>query len=96
MSHHGGHGYTKTKEIRKERRARAELVAQETGWSKLSIEEKLARLPEGGANKQRAKLLGQLQKQKDEAAQKVAAKAAEKVAKDEAKAETAKKKTSKK
>ena len=44
-----------TQTIRAERRARAE--ARQAEYNKLSLEEKLARLPKDGANKQRARLL---------------------------------------
>lgn len=44
MSHHGGHGYTRTQAIRAERRLRAEEVAKETGYSDLSLEDKLKRV----------------------------------------------------
>jgi hypothetical protein len=44
MSHHGGKGYPCTQQIRSERRERAEQVAQESGYSKLSTAEKLARV----------------------------------------------------
>ena len=61
MSHHGNRGYTKTKQIRIERRDRAALVAKESGYSALSLQEKLARLPVGGAKRQRARLEAQIQ-----------------------------------
>lgn len=98
MAHHGGRGLTKTAQIRKERRERAERVAEETGWSKLSIDEKLARLPEGGANKQRARLLKQKEELEKKAAEKVAEKEVERAKKEakEAKVESPKKKSSKK
>lgn len=41
MSHHGGRGYTKTKQIRSERRVLAEQVAAESGFSKLTTQQKL-------------------------------------------------------
>jgi hypothetical protein len=46
------------KNHRAERRKAAE--ARQAEYDKLSLEEKLARLPPDGANKQRAKLLKQL------------------------------------
>jgi len=64
MAHSGGRGYTRTKQIRKERRERAAKVAEETGWSKLSLQEQLDRLPKDGAKKQRARILAKLEKQK--------------------------------
>lgn len=51
-------GFTITKSIRAERRARAEAMQAE--YNKLSLEEKIARLPKDGAKKQRARLLKQL------------------------------------
>ena len=47
-------GMPVTQAIRAERRARAESMKKE--YDKLSLEEKLARLPKDGANKQRARL----------------------------------------
>jgi len=48
-----------TQTIRAERRAKAE--ARQAEYDKLSLEEKIARLPKDGANKQRARLLNQLE-----------------------------------
>jgi len=63
LSHHGGKGYPCTQQIRAERRDRAEQVAQESGYSKLSTADKLARVQafiavpgNGAAAKQIAKL----------------------------------------
>ena len=60
MSHHGKHGYPKTKQIRSELRKAAEELQAE--YNKLSLEEKIARLPpEPGAQKQRKRLLALLE-----------------------------------
>jgi hypothetical protein len=48
-----------TQSIRAERRAKAEEMQEE--YSKLSLDEKIARLPKDGAVKQRARLLKQLE-----------------------------------
>jgi len=71
MSHHGGKGYPRTQQIRAERRDRAEQVAQESGYNKLSTAEKLSRVQafiavpgNGKAAKQIAKLEKQLAKEK--------------------------------
>lgn len=48
-----------TKAIRAERRAKAEAMQAE--YNKLSLEEKIARLPKDGAKKQRARLMKQLE-----------------------------------
>ena len=52
------HGFTKTKAIKEERRKQAELANAE--YNKLTTAEKLARLPVGGAKKQRARLEAKL------------------------------------
>lgn len=69
---------TITAQIRSERQARA--TQRQAEYNKLSLQEKLARLPEPGAKKQRARLLGLIQAEKDKAAKK-AAEAADKTAK---------------
>jgi hypothetical protein len=63
-------GYTVTKQIRLERRARAEQIAIESGWSKLTLQQQLAKLPEGGASRQRARIQLRLQNQENEAVHK--------------------------
>lgn len=73
-------GYTVTQQIRAERRARAAQIAIESGWSKLTLQQQLDRLPVGGANKQRARILLTMQNQENAAAQKAEqAKVAEQV-----------------
>gem|GEM_PF-4288489 len=71
MAHKGGHGYPKTKKIREERREQAEALATETGYSKLTTQEKLERVlafiavpGNGAAKKQRARLEKLLSKEK--------------------------------
>lgn len=56
---------TITKAIRAERRAFAEKLHDE--YNKLTLQQKLDRLPVGGAKKQRARLEAQLQKQQEKA-----------------------------
>lgn len=56
-------GIPVTKAIREMRRQRAEK--RQADYDKLSLQEKLDRLPEGGANKQRAKLEVLLKKQQE-------------------------------
>jgi len=64
MSHHGHRGFPVTKQMRSERRKRAEEMQAE--YDKLTLEQKLAKLPpEPGAKKQRARLLLLIQKKKD-------------------------------
>lgn len=58
---------TKTQQIRAERRAAAE--ARQAEYNKLSLAEKLAKLPENGAKKQRAKLLALMEKEKNKNAE---------------------------
>ena len=41
MSHHGKHGYTKTKQVRAVRAARADDIATASGYSKLTTQQKL-------------------------------------------------------
>jgi len=72
MSHHGGKGYPHTAQIRSERRDRAIAVTAESGYSKLTTEEKLKRVlafvsvpGNGKAEKQLAKLQLQLKKDKE-------------------------------
>ena len=62
MSHHGSHGYPVTKQMKVERRKRAEeqQAAYETAHP--TIQSKLDALPAGGANKQRARLQAALLK----------------------------------
>ena len=55
MAHKGGHGFPKTKQIKYELRKIADEAKAE--YDKLSLEEKLKRLPAGGAKRQRARLL---------------------------------------
>ena len=60
--------FTITKQMRAERRARAE--ERQAEYDKLTLQQKIERLPpEPAAKKQRARLLAQLQKQQDKAAQ---------------------------
>lgn len=56
MSHHGGHGYPITQQMKTERRKRADeqQAAYETAHP--TIQSKLDALPATGANKQRARL----------------------------------------
>lgn len=57
-----------TKQIRAERRARAE--ERQAEYDKLTLQQKIDRLPpEPAAKKQRARLLAQLQKQQEKATQ---------------------------
>lgn len=61
MSHHGGHGYPCTKQIRSERRVVAgELQAE---YDKLTTQQKIDRLPKEGAVKQRLRLELKLQEE---------------------------------
>lgn len=53
--------FPKTKARRKTLRVEAE--ERQEAYNKLSLEEKISKLPEGGANKQRAKLMALLEKQ---------------------------------
>jgi regulator of protease activity HflC (stomatin/prohibitin superfamily) len=60
--------FTITKQIRAERRARAE--ERQAEYDKLTLQQKIERLPpEPAAKKQRARLLAKLQKQQEKAAQ---------------------------
>ena len=60
--------FTITKQMRLERRQRAE--ARQAEYDKLTLQEKIERLPpEPAAKKQRARLLAKLQKQQEKAAQ---------------------------
>lgn len=70
MSHHGGHGYPRTQQIRQERRARAEKQQQEYNEKYPTLQAKLAALPEGGAKKQRARLEALIAKQAAKQAEK--------------------------
>jgi len=56
------HGFTKTKAIKEERRKQAELNNAE--YNKLTTQQKIDRLPIGGAKKQRAKLEAKLVQEK--------------------------------
>lgn len=65
MSHHGNHGYPKTKQIMASRRAAAEKRHEEYNTRYPTLEAKLAALPpEPYAKKQRAKLLARLEEAK--------------------------------
>ena len=55
-------GFPITKAMREERRKKAE--ARQAEYDKLTLEQKLAKLPETGAKKQRAKLEAALEKSK--------------------------------
>lgn len=75
MAHKGGHGYPRTKQIRKEKRERAELIAAETGFSKLSTKDKLERVigyisepGHGEAKRQMTKLVIALAKEHEKKA----------------------------
>jgi hypothetical protein len=77
MAHKGGHGYPRTEQIRKERRERADQVAAETGFSKLSTKDKLERVlsyiatpGHGEAKKQIEKLVTLLAKEHEKPADK--------------------------
>ena len=79
MAHKGGHGYPRTQQIRKERRERAEAVAAETGFSKLTTQQKLDRVLAlvatpgcGEAKKQIARLTALLVKEQEKKATPVA------------------------
>lgn len=70
MSHHGKHGYTKTKQIRLERHERALAVQKESGYATLSTQAKLDRVlsfiavpGNGSASKEIAKLEATLKKE---------------------------------
>ena len=69
MAHKGGHHRPKTKQIKEERRKRAEAIQTESGYSELTTKDKLARVLElvlsgnGNAARQRAKLEAQLVKE---------------------------------
>ena len=52
-----------TKQMKEERRKRAEKAKEE--YDKLSLQEKLDRLPPDGAQKQRARLLKQIEESKN-------------------------------
>lgn len=72
MSHAGGHGYPRTQQIRKERRERADQVTAETGFSKLTTQQKLDRVlayiampGHGEAKKQLSKLQATLVKEQE-------------------------------
>ncbi len=67
MSHHGGHGYPITKQMRVERRKRAEALQEEYHKKYPTIQAKLDALPVAGANKQRAKLEALLKAEQDKA-----------------------------
>jgi hypothetical protein len=56
MSHHGGHGYPITKQMKIERRKRAEEQQSAYETAHPTLQSKLDALPAGGANKQRARL----------------------------------------
>lgn len=77
MSHHGHHGYPVTQQIRLERRKRAEEDLAEYNKRCPTLQAKLAALPSVGANKQRARLLRQIEEQKNKPAVKQTVKASE-------------------
>lgn len=87
MSHHGGHGFPRTQQIRAERRKRAEEAQAEYNKKYPTLQAKLDALPATGANKQRARLTAAIKsaQEKAEAARLAAA------TKAEAKAEKAEK-----
>lgn len=79
---------TITSQMRAERRAIAE--ARQEAYNKLSLAEKLAKLPENGATKQRAKLLALMEKEKNKATEVV--ESSEKTNKEEKSEKSSKKK----
>lgn len=56
MSHHGGHGYPITQQMKTERRKRADEQQAAYEAAHPTIQSKLDALPATGANKQRARL----------------------------------------
>jgi hypothetical protein len=68
MAHKAHRGLTKNNavngRVRKTER-REQSLARKAEFDKLSLKEKLARLPEGGANRQRARYLALLAKQEE-------------------------------
>lgn len=74
MSHHGGHGFPRTQQMRAERRKRAEEAHEEYNKKYPTHQAKLDALPATGANKQRARLTSLIVKAQEKAeAAKVAA-----------------------
>jgi hypothetical protein len=61
MSHHGKHGFPRTKQIMLERKKQADERKAE--YDKLSLQQKLDALPEGKCNRQRARYTAMLEKQ---------------------------------
>lgn len=60
------HGFPRTKQMREEKRKQAE--ARKAEYDKLSVQEKLDRLPEGKCNRQRARYTSILQKEAEKKA----------------------------
>lgn len=87
MSHHGGHGYPRTQQMRLERRKRAEDAQKEYNEKYPTLQAKLDALSANGANKQRARLQGLIASAQEKAeAAKQAATAKAEQAKNKAKA----------
>ena len=63
MAHHGHHGYTKTQNIKRVRRERANEVNMASGWSNLDPREQIqildVRFPDG-AKRQRQRIMDRI------------------------------------